>query len=244
MSSTEISAIIRPSATAPSSQWTTLINLRSYHYVTSGPEDAPALLFLQGFADSWRGAEALISHLQNHFRIFALDQRGHGESDGDFGRFTLEDFTRDAVDFIENTIGRRVTLVGHCLGGLVAQHIAAREPQLVERLVLIGAGDSAHGNRALAALKPTDAVSPARTIVWSKIAAALMEDRSSVAHRIASATLLLWGEHDLVFDHGAQLRLQTALQQQKRIAYPKVGHAPHREIPERVARDILSFCWQ
>jgi pimeloyl-ACP methyl ester carboxylesterase len=244
MSSTEISAPARASILAPASQWTTLINLRSYHYVTSGPEDAPALLFLHGFADSWRSAEGLISHLQHHFRIFALDQRGHGESDGDFGRFRVQDFAGDAVDFIETVIGRPVILVGHCLGGLAAQHVAFREPRLVERLVLIGSGDCAHGNGALAALQPATGISPARSIAWRKVAAAFLEDRSSVAHRITRATLLLWGEHDLVFDREAQARLRASLRQQKLIAYPEIGHAPHREAPERVARDILSFCWQ
>src|SRR4051812_38635340 len=143
----------RPDSGAVASEWTTLLNLRSYHYVTAGPEDAPALLYLHGYADSWRGAELLIPHLLNHFRVFALDQRGHGETDGDFDRFSLGDFAQDAADFIEHVIGGDVTLVGHCLGGLVAQQVAAHHAHLIRRLVLVGSSDSAHRNPALMALR-------------------------------------------------------------------------------------------
>lgn len=153
MAYAEIASTDQARSDALASEWTTLINLRSYHYVTAGPGDAPALLYLHGYADSWRGAELLIPHLQDHFRIFALDQRGHGESDGDFDRFSVDDFVRDAVDFIEHVIDRSVTIVGHCLGGLVAQHIAAQRPDLIDRLVLIGTTDDLARNEALRALR-------------------------------------------------------------------------------------------
>jgi pimeloyl-ACP methyl ester carboxylesterase len=132
--------------------WTTLSNLRSYHFIKTGPETAPPLVFLHGYADSWRSAEPLIPHLARHFRIFALDQRGHGQSDDDFDRFTIDDFAADAADFIRWVIGRPVTLVGHSLGSLVAQRVAAENKDLVSRLVLIGSADSAAGSPALKAL--------------------------------------------------------------------------------------------
>jgi pimeloyl-ACP methyl ester carboxylesterase len=275
MSTAQILAARQHDSKALASEWTTLINLRSYHYVTAGPRDAPALLFLHGYADSWRGAELLIPHLQDHFRIFALDQRGHGESDRDFDRFSIAEFACDAVDFIEHVIGRDVTIVGHCLGGLVAQHVAAHHAQLVSRLILIGSSDTAHRNAALVALRESiDRDWPrvpeafvrsfresttarplslaqmelslqesrrVRPIVWRQVAAALIEETITVAHRIDHATLILWGEQDSFFDRSAQRQLQAALNQQKLIAYPDVGHAPNLEIPERVARDILAF---
>jgi pimeloyl-ACP methyl ester carboxylesterase len=153
MRSVITSAASRPKSTALSSEWATLISSRSFHYVTAGPEDAPALLFLHGFTDSWRSAELMIPRLQNHFRIFALDQRGHGESDSDFERFSIADFAHDAADFIESVIGRPVTLVGHSLGSLVAQRVAAHYQDLVSRLVLIGSADTSGGNPGIIDLK-------------------------------------------------------------------------------------------
>jgi len=146
-------ARLRTDPAALSSEWVTLTNGRTYHYVTAGPEDAPALLFLHGYADSWRSAELLIPHLESHFRIYALDQRGHGETDPDFERFTLHDFTTDVVDFIHSVIGGPVTLVGHSLGSLVAQRVAAQYRDFVTRLVVIGSADTSGGNPALIDLK-------------------------------------------------------------------------------------------
>jgi non-heme chloroperoxidase len=176
--------------------------------------------------------------LQDRFRIYALDQRGHGESDRDFDRFSLDDFVRDAVDFIEHTIGRPVTLVGHCMGGLVAQHLAANNPDLVDRLVLIGTASNAHRNPAFAASGTTT------SDVFRKVAEALSGDARSVSHRIGCPTLVLWGGRDPFFDRVAQLALSSALRQVKSVDYPDIGHAPNRQIPAEVARDILSFCMQ
>jgi pimeloyl-ACP methyl ester carboxylesterase len=135
------------------SDWTTLTNGRSFHFVTAGPEAAPALLFLHGYTDSWRSAELLIPYLSEHFRFFALDQRGHGESDRDFDRFSLDDFAADAADFIRHAIRRPVILVGHSLGSLAAQRVAAEHKELVTHLVLIGSADTAAGNPAPIALR-------------------------------------------------------------------------------------------
>lgn len=255
--------------------WTTLSNLRSYHFIKTGPETAPPLVFLHGYADSWRSAEPLIPHLARHFRIFALDQRGHGQSDDDFDRFTIDDFAADAADFIRWVIGRPVTLVGHSLGSLVAQRVAAENKDLVSRLVLIGSADSAAGSPALKALHEAlitlgDAiprsfvqdfqagmisvplfldqldifaseslrVSP---IVWRKTMESLVADGKVVAARIAAPTLVLWGAEDSVFNVEAQQRLAALLKDGRLRVYPEVGHAPHWEEPETVARDIAAF---
>jgi non-heme chloroperoxidase len=253
-----------PSA-SPASEWVTLTNLRSYHYVATGPEGAPALLFLHGYADSWRGAEAMMPHLQVHFRVFALDQRGHGASDSDFDRFSIEDFARDAIDFIENVIGGPVTLVGHSLGSLAAQRVAHHARDLVTRLVLIGSADTSGGNPVLIELKHAVAAADsepaldftslfqnngfaealqARPIVAQKVAATLADDDQVVAGRIRVPALILWGDQDAVFDLYAQRRLQGLLLQSRLTVYPEIGHAPNREIPETVARDIVLFSLQ
>ena len=53
--------------------------------------------------------------------------------------------------------------------------------------------------------------------------------------------LLLWGEQDSFFGRAAQDELLKRIPGAKLIAYPGIGHAPHWEDPERVARDLQSF---
>ncbi|MCD2173594.1 alpha/beta fold hydrolase [Rhizobium sp. C4] len=55
------------------------------------------------------------------------------------------------------------------------------------------------------------------------------------------AVLSLWGEEDAIFDREAQLALSQAAPRHTEITYPDVGHAPHWEIPSRVAEDIRDF---
>jgi pimeloyl-ACP methyl ester carboxylesterase len=81
----------------------------------------------------------------------------------------------------------------------------------------------------------------ARNIVLQRVALTLAEDDRVVAGQIRVPTLILWGDQDGVFDLYAQRRLQRLLQQSKLTVYPEVGHAPNREIPETVARDIILF---
>ncbi|HVM85961.1 MAG TPA: alpha/beta hydrolase [Candidatus Binatia bacterium] len=132
-----------------------LRNGRTYHFVTAGPQDAPPLVYLHGYSDSWRSAELLIPHLSDRFRIHALDQRGHGRTGGGFADYAIDSFTADAAEFVAAVVGRPVTLVRHSLGSLVGQRLAARHSEMIERLVLIASADTSGGNEPLAAFGAT-----------------------------------------------------------------------------------------
>jgi esterase len=81
-----------------------------------------------------------MGHPQRRFRrdhrVVALDQRGHGESAwADI--YTAEAMADDAIAVIEELDLAPVRLVGHSMGGMVGMLVAARRPELVERLVLV-----------------------------------------------------------------------------------------------------------
>ncbi|WP_095198130.1 alpha/beta fold hydrolase [Mesorhizobium carmichaelinearum] len=132
-----------------------------HHYVKTG-SSGPAIVLLHGFLDSWRSFHALFEGLGRRFQLFAYDQRGHGDSEPAAG-YAIADFTDDAIDFLENVVGGPVHLVGHSLGSIVAQRVAARRPDLVTRLVLIGGAATAADHPGLRELQTglaafTDAV--------------------------------------------------------------------------------------
>jgi non-heme chloroperoxidase len=131
-------------------RWVDLPGRGRFHYVSAGPSSGPLLVFLHGLADSWRSAAPLIPHLDDSFSILALDQRGHGETGDRFEHYRLDDLAADAAAFIA-ALGRRpAALIGHSLGSLVAQRVAAAHGSAAESLVLIGATDSAARNPVLA----------------------------------------------------------------------------------------------
>lgn len=118
------------------------------HYVRAGA-NGPVVVLLHGYGDSWRSFELLFPLLARDFQLFVPDHRGHGDSER-AATYTVADFTSDAIAFIEAVPRQRVHLVGHSLGGIVAQRVAAARPDLVDHLVLIGTAPTAAGHAGLA----------------------------------------------------------------------------------------------
>jgi pimeloyl-ACP methyl ester carboxylesterase len=76
--------------------------------------------------------------LKASHHVFAIDQRGHGQSAKRLKDFSLEAFARDACAVIEY-LQYPVLLIGQSMGALNALLLAAQRPDLVESLVLIEA---------------------------------------------------------------------------------------------------------
>jgi len=54
-------------------------------------------------------------------------------------------------------------------------------------------------------------------------------------------TLILWGENDPLIEPAAAKKFAAAIPGSKSILYPKVGHLPQIEIPQRSAADVAAF---
>lgn len=97
----------------------------------------PTLVFLHYWGGSSRTWRHVIAALGPGVRAVALDQRGWGESDApDFG-YTLADLADDAAGVIAALGLRRYILIGHSMGGKVAQLLASRRPAGLAGLVLV-----------------------------------------------------------------------------------------------------------
>ena len=107
-----------------------------HHYISKG-EGPPVVLVhaLGGTVHAWYG---VIENLALHHHVVALDLRGHGRSDSGRSAISIASYADDVRALIEALELPAVTLVGHSLGTLVAQHLAATRPELVDQLVLVG----------------------------------------------------------------------------------------------------------
>src|ERR671936_528521 len=84
-------------------------------YWATGPEAAPAVVFLHGSTldqDSWASQ---VEALQEDYRVVVPDLRGHGESTLE-GRFEFEAAVGDVLALLDELDAERVTLVGLSLG--------------------------------------------------------------------------------------------------------------------------------
>lgn len=104
-------------------------------YVEAGRRDGPPLLLLHGFTDSSRIWTILLPYLSDH-RVLIPDQRGHGGSDAPLCCYSPHVLAEDARLFLDAMGVERAAVVGHSLGSMVGQVLAAEHPQRVERLVL------------------------------------------------------------------------------------------------------------
>ena len=102
-----------------------------------GPPGAPTALLLHGWLASgglnWFQA---FEPLGEHYRVVALDHRGHGRGIRSRRRFRLADCADDAAALLEELGTGPVIAVGYSLGGPVAQLLWRRHPHLVSGLVL------------------------------------------------------------------------------------------------------------
>lgn len=141
-----VAATVDASAWGAERRTVTLANGMRMGYVELGDPGKPALVFLHGFTNSSLGYLPLGRLLAAHYRVFLLDQRGHGESDKPPCCYTRLDYAHDAKLFMDRFGLQKAHIAGHSLGGMVAQTLAAYWPERVDRLMVIG---STIGRRSL-----------------------------------------------------------------------------------------------
>lgn len=60
-------------------------------------------------------------------------------------------------------------------------------------------------------------------------------------HQIQARTLIIWGEDDRIIDVSTARILEKGIEKSKTVIFPKVGHAPYLETPEKTAQVIQDF---
>lgn len=156
------------------------------------------VVFVHGFLGGSRQWQGQIDALSPGLPVVAVDLPGFGEnahlaalsSIGEFADWALNDLAARGL--------KRFHLVGHSMGGMVAQEIVAKSPELVDRLVLYGTG--------------AVGVLPGRfeTIDKSKHRAS-SEGAHATARRIA-ATWFLLREDAAAYEECAAIAQQSGLQ--------------------------------
>ena len=117
------------------------------HYAEQGDPGGAPIVFLPAYTDSWFSYSRVLPLLPARYRAYALDQRGHGDSERPACCYAVEDFVGDVVAFLDAVGVGRATLVGHSGSCLVARRVAEVHPDRVARLVLIGAPGSLGDNQ-------------------------------------------------------------------------------------------------
>jgi pimeloyl-ACP methyl ester carboxylesterase len=246
-------------AEAATGSYVDLDGLRTY-YEVHGSGD-PVLLLHGGFvtAESW---EAQTAALAGQYRVYVPERRGHGRTPDAPGPITYEIMARDTINFIEALDIGPAHLIGWSDGGNVALEVALARPELVRKLVMIGAAIhmSGFGPDLLAflpqftidVLPPTlretyDRLSPDGPehfpIVFEKLITLWRSEPqhalTDVAHLEMPTLHLIGDDDDVTVEHAAAV--QQAMPNAQLAVVPGTDHGVIFEKPEVVNRLLLDF---
>lgn len=215
------------------------------HYTCIGSGEGLCLIHgYGGAAADWRHVG---TSLDDGYSMVAVDWRGHGESRdvNPTAVFSVARFVDDILAAVDAVPMDRFHLVGHSIGGGVAQEIAVRHPERVLSLVLadttdwFGDHDEPGGTPPflppetlqLAARRRQEMPGRIRDAAWQALI-----DWPGVRDRlgsIACPTLILHGERDASRILEGSERLRRAIPGARLVVVPGAGHSPHLEEPAR-----------
>jgi esterase len=123
--------------------WSRNIVLRQlrFHFLEWGARDAPPIVLLHGGHQSAHSWDLVSLHLARRYRVLALDQRGHGDTE--WARdvtYSNHEMSLDAEAFIGALGLEQPILMGHSMGGRNAMLLTKRDQTLLRALVIVDVG--------------------------------------------------------------------------------------------------------
>ncbi len=108
------------------------------HYEEYG-HGAP-LMLVHGLGSSTQDWEYQIPQLSAHYRVIALDVRGHGRSAKPRETYSIAGFAEDVAALIEHLKLGSVHLVGISMGGMIGFQLGVDNPHLLKSLTIVNSG--------------------------------------------------------------------------------------------------------
>lgn len=98
--------------------------------------DGPVLLFLHGIGGNKDSFDAQLPHFADRYHAVAWDMPGYGDTPLPDQPMTFELLADAAAALIDALAVDRAHVVGHSMGGMVAQTLVRRHPERIASLVL------------------------------------------------------------------------------------------------------------
>jgi len=132
-----------------------VVNGMRFHLLDWGGGDRTPLVLLHGFTGSAHAWDTLSIALQPHFHVYAVDQRGHGESDPADTYNAIVAF--DDISGIVDQLGlASFVLVGLSMGGRNAMYFTSKRPERVQKLCIVDIGPEISKRAAEAPAGPAE----------------------------------------------------------------------------------------
>ena len=220
-------------------------------------DGTPAVL-VHGLSGSARWWAPIVPALSDTHRVHLLDLPGFGRRRRGRARFDHAGAAAWLAEWMEAAGIERAHLVGHSLGGLICLRLAARNPERVDRLVVIappGVRDTSNpfrygyrlartvvaGGRTLVPMLVRDALH-AGPVTLARAAWTILRDdiRAELPH-VGAPTLLVWGADDRLIPPAVAEIFRSELPDARLLLVDRAGHVPMLEQPKTVATAVATF---
>lgn len=116
------------------------------HYIEQGAGEP--LILLHGNGEDCSYFKRQMDAFAAHYRVIAVDTRGHGRTPRGDAPFTIRQFAVDLHDFMDEMGLQKAHILGFSDGGNIALIFALRWPERVNKLILYGANLNGRGVQA------------------------------------------------------------------------------------------------
>lgn len=244
--------------------YVTVKGINIYYQSTIG-NSLPIVLVHGAGGSSQRWSEQL-SSFNGHYNLWAMDLPGHGKSEGSL-LTGIQDMAEFLEDFTAALFLTQFVLVGHSMGGAIAQEYALQYPEKLKCLILIGTGarlkvsqeilgelaagripfkdvdhlygSSTPANKREEALRELNQLSP--TVHWADLEACNKFDRVLSLEKIKVPSLMIVGDEDVMTPVKYSQFLSDHLLNSQISIIKGAGHMCMEEKPTEVLEVIVNF---
>ena len=230
----------------------------------------PDVLVLHGWGASIEAVQSIVNGLADVCTVHAVDLPGFGQTEPPPRAWGVEEYS-DWTRALLGTLGlSRPSIIGHSHGGRIAIHLAARHPELVDRLVLVdsagiraprtaswyrrvamaklakhvlnrlGAPGRALGRRLVGRAASSDYAASASTMRPTFVRL-VNTDLTALLPDIDASTLLVWGDQDTDTPLHDGETMARLIPDAGLVVFPGAGHFSYADQPQRFARVARHF---
>ena len=237
----------------------TFIHGYRLHYKIVGT--GSPLILIHGFGVSGHVWQRILPYLAQEYQVFIVDLPGYGRSTyrETQAPWRLREMAPLLASWLRHMHLTSVHLVGHSMGGAIAIHLAAQNPELVKSLTLVDAAGipfrstfsalAVRSARSFIQLKNgsyplpliRDVLRPRVRLFWQGATQMTTSDFRAEITSLTMPTLIVWGEHDILVPISLGYELRDALPHAVFVPIADSGHRPMLAQPALMSGVVLAF---
>ncbi|KTD00100.1 alpha/beta hydrolase [Legionella geestiana] len=218
----------------------------------------PIVLISGGFCDHqvW---DDVVEPLSCRYQVITYDNRGIGQSDASvYDDYTPKLLASDLNSLLTHLEIQSAHIIGHSMGGFIAQYFAAHYPRKIRSLSLLsslltmniaGNGyldlllDDAKNDFDKLQKQMPELAGQSQTIhsILQQAILCKQYDAQSYINKISVPTLIMSGINELVVTKEDSQLLASVIKNVNRITFLNCGHMLQRESPNEVVKELLNF---